>query len=151
MSRGQDENGSETVRGLVCVGTRVRADCCEICARGESDVVVDVDSRYLFGFALRCLWCRFSVSECVVFPPHLSVRRWRLPSLIIFSLQNLRIKMKMKSPTMAPLTSWTVLLVAGCCSAFNIDIGNHMMYYSNQTDSMFGFAVAQHKYRGQSR
>lgn len=52
---------------------------------------------------------------------------------------------------MGSLTSWTVLLVAGCCSAFNIDIGNHMMYYSNQTDSMFGFAVAQHKYRGQSR
>ncbi|XP_042859779.1 integrin alpha-PS2-like isoform X5 [Penaeus japonicus] len=57
----------------------------------------------------------------------------------------------MKSPTMASLTSWTVLLVAGCCSAFNIDIGNHMMYFSNQTDSMFGFAVAQHKYRGQNR
>lgn len=77
MSRGQDENGSETVRGLVCVGTRVRADCCEICARriqrGEFDVVVNVDSDYLLDF--RFVGCGVtSVSLSVSFF-YLFVRR----------------------------------------------------------------------------
>lgn len=86
VSRGQDENGSETVRGLVCVGTRVRADCCEICARrvqrGEFDVVVDVDSDYLLDFS--SVACGVTLVSLSVSFFHLSVRRWRLPSLIIF-------------------------------------------------------------------
>ncbi|XP_069941612.1 integrin alpha-PS2 [Cherax quadricarinatus] len=44
-----------------------------------------------------------------------------------------------------------VLGVVRCSSAFNIDIGNHVTHFSTQKGSMFGFDVAQHKDRGQSR
>lgn len=44
-----------------------------------------------------------------------------------------------------------LLVVVRCSSGFNIDIGSHVMHIENQTGSMFGFAVALYKERGQSR
>ncbi|XP_069186792.1 integrin alpha-PS2 isoform X4 [Procambarus clarkii] len=44
-----------------------------------------------------------------------------------------------------------LLGLARCSSGFNIDIGNHVTHFGTQKGSMFGFAVAQHKDRGQSR
>ncbi|XP_066957943.1 integrin alpha-PS2-like isoform X4 [Macrobrachium rosenbergii] len=43
-----------------------------------------------------------------------------------------------------------VWLLVGYCNAFNIDIGSHVTHFGDQSNSMFGFDVAQYKYGGKN-
>ncbi|XP_068245736.1 LOW QUALITY PROTEIN: integrin alpha-PS2-like [Palaemon carinicauda] len=49
--------------------------------------------------------------------------------------------------------SWLLMLfwlLVDYCNAFNIDIGSHVTHFGDQSNSMFGFDVAQYKYGGKS-